>query len=126
MGFKNNQLIAEYVDRVVYHYKPSDLFFEDDFYSILKRKEFSRNYTFIYKDKKYKVIDYKFCETNRTYYGCYCDNMDEKEGFDRIELKSSYRHYLSTSCTPEWYIQVQIGWCNDYNLTARFILELLS
>lgn len=126
----DTQLIREELYKVVYNYKPSDLFFEDDFYSILKIPEFSRNYTFIYKDKKYKVIDYKFCNTVRDdrYCGCclsYCNHMNEEDGFNKIKLKSSYRLHFTISCTPEWYIQLQIGSCCDYNLTARFILEFI-
>lgn len=131
-GGRGTPLITEELNKVVYNYKPSDLFFEDDFYVILKRQEFSRNYTFIYNDVTYKVIDYKFCSnvTEDRTCGCcssYCVNMNENDGFNNLQLESELdRLPFTISCTPEWYIQVQIGSCNGYGSTARFILELIT
>jgi len=114
----------------VNNYMPDNLYFDSDFFSIIKMALLSREKTFEYNGVNYKIIDYKFCRVKSDVFACgcchdMCKHMTNTEGINRIPTQISYRDNITVSCTPEWFIQVQIGCCNGGDYCARFILDCI-
>jgi hypothetical protein len=129
MTNKGNILNIEEETKIVNNYIPDNLWFDDDFYIVLKNIKI--NDIINYKDKTLKLLDYKFCNVSAEdrYCGCFiswCSDMSVEEGFEKIPTKSTYDTHFTCSCTPEWYLQVQIRECNTYKgYCARFIFEFV-
>jgi hypothetical protein len=106
-------------------------YFQDDFYLILKNSLINNLNIIEYKNIKYHIINCKFCKTNYRAFSCGCTHMSccymSKENFINImPSKYGYRDNITITCTPEWYIQLQISSCHNYSgYSARFILEEL-
>jgi hypothetical protein len=114
---------------LVYNYMPDDLYFDQDFYPILKNCLIHDVKKIEYKNRQYEVIDYKCCQVKTRDFSCgcgyaSCSPMSKEESITKFPLKCGYRRQFTYSCTPEWYLQVQISACNDYSgFCYRFILN---
>jgi hypothetical protein len=106
-------------------------YFQDDFYLILKNSLINNIDIIEYKNIKYHIIDYKFCKTDYIHFCCgcifnSCSYMSKEQFITIMPTKNGYRDRITITCTPEWYIQLQISLCNDYSgYSARFILKEL-
>ena len=123
-------IIEEQHDVEVTNYIPANMWFDEDFLLILKTTLQLDEHLIKSRGVQYELIDTKFCDTDRCDLGCgccysACKVQDKAWGIANLPIKTSYRHDLHCSCTPEWYLQLQIGMCNDYNFTGRFILKYL-
>lgn len=135
IGFAGQPLdfiIKSNENELINDYRPSNLFFEDDFLPILKELLSSNNNSpFVYKNYTYKLIDYRFSTIVSGMFSCGCVYsytfpLDNETGIGEIPDKQRYGLYFITSCTPEWYIQVQLGQANSGNYLGRFIIKLLE
>jgi len=86
----SENIIEEEQNKLVYNYKPSDLYFDDDFLIIIKNTLINKNKYVTYKNIKYELIDHKFCRTDNFYpsCGCFygeCYNMSTEEGINQIK-----------------------------------------
>ncbi len=122
-------IIKEEVDKLVFDYQPNNLYFEDDFYDILRDKLISCESLIDYKGWLYELLDWKFCDVDSYVRGCgccpsFCNKRSKAWGVSQIPSKqtSSYNSF-NFSCTPEWYLQLQVGSCNSSGCCARFILD---
>ncbi|ARF12503.1 hypothetical protein Klosneuvirus_6_65 [Klosneuvirus KNV1] len=111
-------------------YKPNNLYFDSNFFPLIKIALLSREKIFEYSGVNYKIIDSKFCSVKSDVFACgcchnMCKPMSKTEGIKKIPTQISYRDDITVSCTPEWFIQVQIGCCNGGSYCARFILECI-
>lgn len=111
-------------------YIPDNLYFDSDFFPVIKNALLTKDKIFEYNGVKYKILDQKFCNVKSDMLGCgccydMCKPMTNTEGINRIPKQISYRDDITISCTPEWYLQVQIGCCNGGDYCARFILDLI-
>lgn len=113
------------VNKLVYIYEPNNLFFDNSFFMILKKCLEKNSNKIQYKEQQYKLIDYKFCKVECAFFSCgchhfSCSNVNKAKFISICPANCSY----TLSCTPEWYLQVQIGACPAYNgYCFRFILE---
>ena len=116
---------------LVYNYMPNDLYFDDEFYQTLKNCLISDLKQITYKSRTYKVIDYRCCNVDYADFSCgccynSCTKMSRQQSIDKFPLKSGLRSSFHFSCTPEWYLQVQIASCNGYSgYCYRFILDAI-
>jgi hypothetical protein len=128
------QSIDYEIEKYKYDYSPicyNKNYFQDDFYLILKNCLINNFDIIEYKNIKYNIIDYKFCKINYTSFMCQCyytscSYMSKENFINIMPSKYSFINKITISCTPEWYIQLQISFCNsDNGYSARFILQEL-
>ena len=107
---------------------PNNLFFGYDIYSILKTALVNNDKIIFYNNTTYNLIDYKFCKVYNNGYscGCFigkCIDKTKEWAIKTFPEKETYYYTMDVSCTPEWYIQIMIGCCNQHSNCYRFILE---
>lgn len=110
-------------------WKPDNLWFDDDVLIVLKNTLITNQSQLKYKNWNFELIDTIFCETD-TYDFCggyhkACKIKTKEWAIQNFPLKSHFRDKFIYSCTPEWYLQFQIGQCNNNGSTLRFILKFV-
>jgi len=126
----------EVINQLVYDYRPSNLYFDNELYNVIKQTliHYDKNkiIKLYYKNIQYQLIDIKYTKTFNNDFSCGC-GFNQCFSVDDINTiinllpeKHYYGTIVSISCTPEWYIQIQIGACENYcDFCLRIILEPL-
>ena len=133
---KTHGLSNAYKMEAVYDYEPDNfrknIITQIDLVRSLNNCLVNNETKFTYDGVKYNLIDYKFCRVDSAQpeCGCHlfkCNNMPKQWGIDFMIKKKFYFNHVIISCTPEWYIQVQLEPCNTYEkFCAKFILTPIA
>lgn len=115
-------------NKLVYNYRPNDLYFDEDFIKIIKNCISNKINIVHYNQVDYELLDYVFYAHKNSMFSCGCYYANSKvisseEGIALMPNHLSYRYEFSFSFTLEWHIKVTFGSFQSFGpMSAAFIL----
>jgi hypothetical protein len=116
-------------NKLVYSFRPSNLYFEEDVLPILKKCLLSNIDVFTYHDIHFKIIDYVFFQNKSVMFECGCHYFNSKvldvnEGVRHMPNHFSYGNEFHYHCTSEWYLNIEFGSISS-PISSIFIFDIV-